>query len=142
MEFVQEARRLLRDDDAPEATNGRWTSSERWGARIIQAYFKRHHRPSGGAIVIEFQKLAKRRIQAAQLAPPDPYWLICVRGPLPHAFTYLQRLGDGLTSVLSTLNNEMRLTSNKGIGKLLTKSSEIRWVSNLLPDFQSATPTN
>lgn len=121
---------LFEDIDASEVYDEGWTYEERWSASIIEAFFRRHHRPSGGAIVLEFQKLAKRRILAAQLPPPNGYWLICVRGPLPHAFGYLQRLEDISTTVASSIQNEMHLVSRKGLDRLRAKASEIRSVLN------------
>ncbi|KAG8942984.1 hypothetical protein FRC04_003270 [Tulasnella sp. 424] len=124
----QERRSMSEHAVSAEPTPPRWTPEEERAATIIQASFRRYtgRRPAGGVTAAEFETLAKRRIAADELLPPDRHWLICIRGPLPHVFRYLQRLQVASDNAVSAFNMVMESSEYEDLEEIGAKWLEIR----------------
>ncbi|KIO23210.1 hypothetical protein M407DRAFT_27279 [Tulasnella calospora MUT 4182] len=99
-------------------------------ARKIQAFILRHHTRADGSLEAAFEEVAKRFIRMQTSDPPSRFLLLCLRGPLPHVVSFLEKFQYMVQHEVSAVGKKMAYGKDENMDEIFRKLVKLRRIRN------------
>lgn len=95
----------------------------------LRRYRKRRLPPLGGPYSQPFQDLASKIMPKHCCSTSDKRYIMQLRGIMPHAINYLQKLHDRTRKLRFSIQEEMKRTNHAELDDLISKRALVKYVS-------------
>lgn len=95
-------------------------------ARKIQAFILRHRTRPDDSLEAAFEEVAKRRIRMQTSDPPSRFLILCLRGPLPHVVSFLEKFKETVQNEVSVIGKRIAGGKDENMDELSRTIVELR----------------